>query len=81
VRLGVVPMKLEEIVKQAIIQALIDHRFNFTKAAQSLGIGKSTLYAKLYKYDLKVIKDLGPGRPTYRLVDGGGSLIGGGTNQ
>ncbi len=38
---------LREAEREAIVQALRAHRFNVTRAAQSLGIAKPTLYAKL----------------------------------
>ncbi|MBM3298438.1 MAG: transporter substrate-binding protein [Deltaproteobacteria bacterium] len=42
--------KLRDVEKELIAQALSKSRFNFSKAARLLGIGRSTLYRKLKKY-------------------------------
>ncbi len=49
------PVSLEESEKQHLIEALEKCRWNKKKAARILGIGRSTLYAKLKKYQLKPI--------------------------
>jgi two-component system response regulator HydG len=46
-------VSLEESEKQHLIEALEKCRWNKKKAAQILGIGRSTLYVKLKKYQLK----------------------------
>ena len=47
------PVSLEESEKQHLIEALEKCRWNKKKAARILGIGRSTLYVKLKKYQLK----------------------------
>ena len=44
---------LEQIEKNAIIQTLIDVNDNMAAASRILGIGRSTLYRKMEKYDIK----------------------------
>jgi transcriptional regulator with GAF, ATPase, and Fis domain len=46
-------VSLEESEKQHLIEALEKCRWNKKKAARILGIGRSTLYVKLKKYQLK----------------------------
>ena len=46
-------MKLEELEKMAIEEALKAHGWNFKEAALSLGIGQSTLYKKVGEYGIK----------------------------
>ena len=46
-------LPLPEVERQALIQALEAASNNVTKAAQSLGINRATLYRKLKKYDLR----------------------------
>ncbi|MTI21422.1 sigma-54-dependent Fis family transcriptional regulator [Fulvivirga sp. RKSG066] len=45
-------LKVEDIEKEAIEQAIEKHNGNLTKAADTLGMGRSTLYRKLDKYGL-----------------------------
>jgi len=45
-------MKLDEIEKQAIQQLLKKHHGNMTKVAKELGIGRTTLYRKIEKYNI-----------------------------
>jgi transcriptional regulator with PAS, ATPase and Fis domain len=44
--------KLEDIEKTAIIDALYAHQNNRTRAAESLGIGRTLLIHKIKKYGL-----------------------------
>jgi two-component system response regulator HydG len=43
---------IEEMEKQAIQNAVRNAEGNLTKAAQALGLGRSTLYRKMSKYEL-----------------------------
>lgn len=45
-------LKLEEIEKQTILQAIEKCEGNLSKAAKELGMGRSTLYRKLDKYGI-----------------------------
>jgi len=45
---------LDEIEKKAIIKTLETTRYNFSKTAEILKIGRSTLYRKIEKYDISV---------------------------
>jgi len=45
-------LNVEELEKQAIIDAIQKHNKNFTKAALELGLGRSTLYRKMKKYGI-----------------------------
>lgn len=45
--------KLEDIEKNAIINAINNQKGNLTKAASELGISRSTLYLKIEKYGLQ----------------------------
>ncbi len=45
-------LKLEEIEKQTILQAIKKCEGNLSKAAKELGMGRSTLYRKLEKYGI-----------------------------
>jgi len=45
-------LNVEDLEKQAIQSAILKHNSNFTKAADELGIGRSTLYRKMKKYDI-----------------------------
>ena len=47
-----VPLSLEEAERQAIVQALEATENNIAEAARDLGVGRTTLYRKLKKYDL-----------------------------
>lgn len=56
-RLGLVDelMSLEEIEKMAIIKTIQEVDGNIVQAAKILGIGRSTLYRKIEKYDLNYV--------------------------
>jgi sigma-54 dependent transcriptional regulator, acetoin dehydrogenase operon transcriptional activator AcoR len=45
--------KKEEIKKQALQKAIIEHKYNYSRAAKSLGIARSTLYRQLDRYGLR----------------------------
>ncbi len=45
-------LNVEEVEKQTIIEALEKYNGNLTKAAQELGMGRSTLYRKLTRYGI-----------------------------
>ncbi|PLX21364.1 MAG: sigma-54-dependent Fis family transcriptional regulator [Marinilabiliales bacterium] len=45
-------LNVDELEKQAIIRAIAKCKENLTKAADELGMGRSTLYRKMKKYDL-----------------------------
>ncbi len=45
-------LNVEDLEKQAIVNAIQKHKGNYTKAANELGLGRSTLYRKMKKYDL-----------------------------
>lgn len=53
---GTAPQKLEgsleDVEKEAIRQVLEKHQGNVSKAARELGLGRNTLYRKIYKYGL-----------------------------
>jgi len=44
---------LDENQRSVIMKALIDNKWNFTQTAQELGIGRTTLWRKVKKYNLK----------------------------
>ncbi len=44
---------LEELERDAIIQAMDKNRGNLSDVARQLGIGRSTLYRKLEQYGLR----------------------------
>ena len=46
-------LNLDELEKQAIQQAIARHRGNLSKAAQSLGLGRTTLYRKMARHGLQ----------------------------
>jgi DNA-binding NtrC family response regulator len=46
-------MNLEELEKQMIQRAIAQHDGNLSKAAQSLGLGRTTLYRKMARYGLQ----------------------------
>ncbi|KJS28922.1 MAG: hypothetical protein VR64_22620 [Desulfatitalea sp. BRH_c12] len=48
------PARLEDSEKQHLIQVLEACNWNKTTAAHRLGIGRSTLYVKLRKYDIQI---------------------------
>ena len=52
------PRSLREAERQAIVAALRTHRFNVTRAAQTLGIAKPTLYAKLRLHGIALERPL-----------------------
>lgn len=43
---------LEEVEKAAIIKAIHKHKGNISKAAKELGLGRTTLYRKMSKYEI-----------------------------
>lgn len=43
---------LDSNQRAVIVRALEDNRWNFTRTAQALGIGRTTLWRKVKKYDL-----------------------------
>ena len=45
-------LNLEALEKQAIQKAIAQHHGNLSKAAQSLGLGRTTLYRKMTRYGL-----------------------------
>lgn len=45
-------LNLEEVEKTAIKNAIIKHDGNMSKVAKELGLGRTTLYRKMTKYDL-----------------------------
>lgn len=45
-------LNLEEVEKTAIKNAIIKHEGNMSKVAKELGLGRTTLYRKITKYDL-----------------------------
>ena len=45
-------LNLEELEKKAIEKALMKHSGNLSSAAKELGLGRTTLYRKMEKYDL-----------------------------
>lgn len=46
-------LKLEEVEKQTIEEAIIKHKGNMSKAAKELGLGRTTLYRKIEKYGIE----------------------------
>lgn len=46
-------LNVEEIEKSAILQAISKNNGNYTKAAKELGMGRSTLYRKMDKYNIQ----------------------------
>jgi two-component system, NtrC family, response regulator HydG len=48
-----VTLNLEALEKQAIQRAIAQHQGNLSKAAQSLGLGRTTLYRKMSRYGLE----------------------------
>ncbi|NQV69804.1 MAG: sigma-54-dependent Fis family transcriptional regulator [Pseudohongiella sp.] len=45
-------LNISKLEKQAIIQALSTHQGNLTQVAKALGLGRTTLYRKMEKYEL-----------------------------
>lgn len=45
-------LNLEELEKQTIRRAIAQHQGNLSKAAESLGLGRTTLYRKMTRYGL-----------------------------
>jgi transcriptional regulator of acetoin/glycerol metabolism len=45
-------LNIEAIEKQAIIQSLKTNKGNISLAAKELGLGRTTLYRKIEKYDI-----------------------------
>ena len=45
-------LKVEDVEKNAIVHAINKNSGNLTKAADELGMGRSTLYRKMKKYDI-----------------------------
>ncbi len=52
------PRSLHEAEREAIVAALRAHQFNVTRAAQTLGIAKPTLYAKLRVHQIALERPL-----------------------
>lgn len=46
-------MRLKDIEKQAIIEALAKTGWHVTLAAKALGIARATMYRKLIQHDIK----------------------------
>jgi len=46
-------LNLEALEKQAIRKAIAQHQGNLSKAAQSLGLGRTTLYRKMTRYGIQ----------------------------
>ena len=46
-------LNLEALEKQAIMQAIARHHGNLSQAAQSLGLGRTTLYRKMTRYGIE----------------------------
>lgn len=46
-------LKVEDVEKNAIVHAITKSNGNLTKAANELGMGRSTLYRKMKKYDIQ----------------------------
>ncbi|HEV2701273.1 MAG TPA: sigma-54 dependent transcriptional regulator [Steroidobacteraceae bacterium] len=46
-------LNLEQLEKQAIQKAIAKHEGNLSKAAQSLGLGRTTLYRKMARYGIE----------------------------
>jgi DNA-binding NtrC family response regulator len=46
-------LNLEQLEKQAIQKAIARHEGNLSKAAQSLGLGRTTLYRKMARYGIE----------------------------
>jgi transcriptional regulator of acetoin/glycerol metabolism len=47
-----VGFRMEDVEKQTIQQALEKHRYNISKAAEELGMARTTLYRKMTKYGI-----------------------------
>ena len=45
---------LEDIEKEAIINAIKYNDYNVTKTAKSLGVSRNTLYLKIKKYNIEI---------------------------
>jgi transcriptional regulator with PAS, ATPase and Fis domain len=45
-------LNLEEIEKNTILKALRKHHYNLSATARELGLGRTTLYRKMNKYEL-----------------------------
>jgi transcriptional regulator of acetoin/glycerol metabolism len=46
-------LNLEALEKQAIQRAIAQHHGNLSKAAQSLGLGRTTLYRKMTRHGIE----------------------------
>lgn len=46
-------LNLEALEKQAILKAIAQHQGNLSQAAQSLGLGRTTLYRKMTRYGIE----------------------------
>jgi PAS domain S-box-containing protein len=53
--LGDEPLSLEEVEKREIVRTLQIFNGNITKTAESLGIGRNTLYRKMKKYGIESV--------------------------
>jgi DNA-binding NtrC family response regulator len=45
-------LNLAEVEREVIRKAIVKHQNNLTRAAEDLGIGRTTLYRKLEEYGL-----------------------------
>jgi len=45
-------VKLDELEKDAVVKALLKHGFNISRAANELGLTRTSLYRRMEKYDL-----------------------------
>jgi two-component system, NtrC family, response regulator HydG len=47
------PLNLDEMEKNAIVNAIEKHKGNLSNVAKELGVGRTTLYRKMTKYGLE----------------------------
>ncbi len=46
-------LNLQVLEKQAILKAIAQHHGNLSKAAQALGLGRTTLYRKMTRHGIE----------------------------
>jgi transcriptional regulator of acetoin/glycerol metabolism len=46
-------LNLQALEKQAILKAIAQHQGNLSKAAQALGLGRTTLYRKMTRHGIQ----------------------------